>query len=273
MSSENFFDTGEVIIHYVEFDKSGAPLVMLHGLTGWWGSYEPIIPRLTPMWHVYACDLRGHGQSGWDAAGHYRVPDYAQDIAAFLHEQVRKPAVVLGHSLGALTALGTAVQAPEFVRALVLVDPPLCARNLSVKETSETYKWFRWVYDTVTSAQSLEEVAAGYRTIEPEADEATVKETAERVMYVAAGTVDTVLHDRLLEGFELGSAFQQVKCPTLLLWGDWDQGSTVRKEDAAFVQANLPSATIVKIPNGSHMFLWEQTDVTMQHIETFLQSV
>lgn len=272
MQSESFFDTGEVKIHYVEFAAAGSPLVMLHGLTDRWQTYQPIIPLFTPAWHVYACDLRGHGQSG-RVEGRYCVPDYAQDIAAFLRQQVREPAVVLGHSLGALTALGTAVQAPEFVQGLVLVDPPLCVRNLSVKGTPEVYKWFSWVHEIVTSAQTLDEVAARYRAFAPETNEAIAKEMAVRVMNVAADTVDITLHDRLIEGFDLGQAFQQVKCPTLLLHGDWSQGAAVRDEDAAFVRDNLPDTVIVKIPNGTHGFLWEQTDATMQHIEAFLQSV
>jgi pimeloyl-ACP methyl ester carboxylesterase len=272
MQTESFFDTGEVKIHYVEFEGEGKPLVLLHGLTGWWQAYQPLIPLFTPAWHIYACDLRGHGQSG-RVAGHYRVPDYAQDIAAFLRQQVREPAVVLGHSLGALTALATAVQAPDAVRALVLVDPPLCVRNLSVKATPGVYEWFSWVYQTVTSVKTLEEVAVRYRAIAPETDENTVKEMAEQVMSIAADTVDITLHDRLIEGFDLGRAFQQVKCPTLLLYGDWSQGASIREEDVAFVRDNQPDTVIVKIPNGSHMFLWEQTDATMPHIETFLQSV
>ena len=64
MLSEKSFDTGELPLNYAEGPTSGPPLVLLHGLTGWWHAWEPCLPQLTPTWHVYAVDLRGHGQSG-----------------------------------------------------------------------------------------------------------------------------------------------------------------------------------------------------------------
>lgn len=59
------FDTGEVVITYAESKGSGTPLVLLHGATLDWHSFDDfLLPTLTGSWPIYACNLRGHGGSG-----------------------------------------------------------------------------------------------------------------------------------------------------------------------------------------------------------------
>ena len=64
MLTESSFDTGEVVINYAEGPALGSPLVLLHGSTLDWQSWQHLIPPLAQTWHAYACDLRGHGKSG-----------------------------------------------------------------------------------------------------------------------------------------------------------------------------------------------------------------
>jgi len=64
MFKERTFDTGEVILNYAEGPASGPPLVLLHGFTGRWQGFLPLLPALSLRWHVYAPDYRGHGKSG-----------------------------------------------------------------------------------------------------------------------------------------------------------------------------------------------------------------
>src|SRR5262245_42086976 len=91
---------------------------------GRWQAWLPIMPAFADEWRVYALDHRGHGRSG-HAPGHYRIVDYAADVVAFLRERVGRPAVLVGHSLGAIISIAVAPDAPELVRAIVLEDPPI----------------------------------------------------------------------------------------------------------------------------------------------------
>src|SRR5436305_1794984 len=120
--SEKTFDTGELTISYAEGLASGPPMVLLHGLTLDKESYQVLVPHLTSDWHLYACDLRGHGRFG-RVVGRYLMADYISDTIAFLRGLVAEPAIIIGHSAGGLIALGVAAEAPELVRALVLLDP------------------------------------------------------------------------------------------------------------------------------------------------------
>ena len=64
MLTEKTFDAGEIVINFAEGEAAGPPLVMLHGSTLRWQTFGNFIPTLEQSWHIYACDLRGHGKSG-----------------------------------------------------------------------------------------------------------------------------------------------------------------------------------------------------------------
>src|SRR5947209_9478255 len=85
----------------------GPPMLFLHGVLRCWQDFLPLIAPLTTRWHVHALDFRGHGRSS-PRSGRYRVVDYVEDAAAFLRHGCDEPAVVYGHSLGAMVALAVA---------------------------------------------------------------------------------------------------------------------------------------------------------------------
>ena len=78
MLAEKQFETGLVTINYAEGRPVGAPLVLLHGATLHWQDYEPLLPELEKHWHIYACDLRGHGKSSRVSSG-YQAVDFIPD--------------------------------------------------------------------------------------------------------------------------------------------------------------------------------------------------
>ena len=69
-----------------------------------------------------AVDLPGHGHSAWRDDGDYSPQRNAAALAPVLHELAPDAHLVVGMSLGGLTAIGLAATAPELVRELLLVD-------------------------------------------------------------------------------------------------------------------------------------------------------
>jgi pimeloyl-ACP methyl ester carboxylesterase len=101
---------------------AGPPLVLVHGAfsdhrTNW--SY--VGPLLAARFTVLAVARRGRGLT--DATAGHSVEDEMQDVAALVR-QLGTPVHLLGHSYGALVALGAAALAPGLVRRLVLYEAP-----------------------------------------------------------------------------------------------------------------------------------------------------
>ena len=83
--------------------NNGPPVVFLHGLGARRQDWRAILPEFAVGYHVFAPDLRGHGDSG-RVPGEYRFSQYADDIVPFLRDVVAEPAALVGHSLGGVIA-------------------------------------------------------------------------------------------------------------------------------------------------------------------------
>jgi pimeloyl-ACP methyl ester carboxylesterase len=269
--TEKTFDTGELTINYAEGPASGPAMVMLHGGTRWWQDWYKFIPTLKTDWHIYACDLRGHGKSGRDS-DHYRLTDYVRDIVAMLRQQVNEPAVLVGHSLGALTAIGAAAQAPDCVRALVLLDPPLFLRNSTLDLVPYIKEWMTIVYQLTSSVSSYEEMVEAVRSFSPGDDETSIKMKADNLYGIAPETANIQLRDQLLEGFDLEQAFRQIQCPVLLFQADWSQGGVGRDEDADLVKATHTDTVVVKFSGAGHQLQEERSEEVLAAMANFLKS-
>ncbi len=99
---------------------AGAPLVILHGLFGSARNWQAIAKGLASGFRVFALDLRNHGNSPWAPGMSYA--DLAEDVGAFIERHRLGSPAVLGHSLGGKAAMVLALEQPELVRALIVVD-------------------------------------------------------------------------------------------------------------------------------------------------------
>ncbi len=245
---EKSFDTGEVRINYAEGPASGPPVVLLHGLTGSWRGWGYLIPRLAPRWHIFALDLRGHGKSGHPAQG-YAISDFARDVAAFLNGRIQQSAVLIGHSLGAATALFAAPLAQARIRGLILCEPPLFSTHTSIQETPQVRGWFEFVAQPHTE-QWLDQARKNICEYDPGASEESIREQVDSIASVATQAPQAALDDQTFAGVSLPATLRQIHVPALFLQGEKSLGAAMWDEDAETVRQNLPGAVVRKFPTG-----------------------
>ena len=267
MITEKRFDTGTLTINYAEGPANGSPLVLLHGGTARWQELNPLINELEHHWHVYACDQRGHGKS--DRAAAYRVVDFIPDTIAFIKDYIGAPTVLLGHSGGAIVALGVAAQIPDLVRAVILLDPPLFLREESLKSSSP-YHYFLGVYNILTQQQTAHAV---FSEIFPEMDEAGIQYLEDMIRQVDPEFVKVLLEDRFFEGLEAPAMLEKVICPTLMLYGEIEKGAVVRDRDVEFFLDHVPNGTAIQIKDAGHLLQIDQPARVLKHIEEFLENL
>lgn len=93
---------------------------MLHGLFGSARNFASLAESLRPEAQVFACDARNHGRSPHTAT--HTLDDLVLDLEEFLREQKINQPILLGHSMGGLTAMAFALKKPEVVRAMIVLD-------------------------------------------------------------------------------------------------------------------------------------------------------
>jgi pimeloyl-ACP methyl ester carboxylesterase len=101
-------------------DRFGIPVLLVHGYTDSWRSFEGVLPYLPNWVRALALTLRGHGNAGRPDEG-YRPADFAADLAAFMDHLGVGPAIVVGHSMGSYVAQRFALDYPERALGLVLI--------------------------------------------------------------------------------------------------------------------------------------------------------
>lgn len=108
----------------VGYDTVGAgpPLVVLHGATSSGReTFEAQLPALATAFRVLLPDARGHGRTRWDVADGFRAAWLVDDLVAFVDALGLPTFHLAGYSMGAATALGFALRAPDRLRTLVVV--------------------------------------------------------------------------------------------------------------------------------------------------------
>lgn len=122
-------------IQYLRTGGAKPPVVLLHGLTGSGACWTPVARALESDYDVVMPDARGHGGSSAPADG-YRYDDLACDVIALINALGLSAPVVLGHSMGGMTAAVVASRAAADVRGVILVDPTF----LSPERQREVYE-------------------------------------------------------------------------------------------------------------------------------------
>jgi pimeloyl-ACP methyl ester carboxylesterase len=117
-----FFDVADGKLAY---DSSGSgPLVIaIPGMGDLRRGYRFLTPQLVAAgYRVVSLDVRGHGESSiqWPD---YSVASIGQDILALVRAVDAGPALLIGNSMAAGAAIWASVEAPELVKAMVLLGP------------------------------------------------------------------------------------------------------------------------------------------------------
>ncbi len=145
-------EVSDVRLHYVRAGTNAdAPLVLLHGFPQSWLMWRHVLPALAARHLVIAPDLRGYGASGKPGgAARYDKGTMAADVAALIrHLGLRRP-VLIGHDRGARVARRYALDYPDDLAGVALLDilpAEYVYDRLSAAEIARSY--WHWVFHIV----------------------------------------------------------------------------------------------------------------------------
>jgi pimeloyl-ACP methyl ester carboxylesterase len=278
MPKEKIFDANAIELNYLDAGvPSAEPLVMLHGGAWCWQEYLSLIPSLAKRWHTYALDLRGNGRSAW-VPETYRLQDFVEDNAQFLN-QLDRPAILVGHSIGGVIALMLAGQCPDRVKALIIEDSPLTLDNYRRIVDSSRDMFALWL-NLKKSVQSERELALAladaYKDY-PGVTSTWILFFAGCLWQLDPTFFNALLHD--FEGFAAGydykNVMEMINCPLLFLRGETKLGAVMTDEEIQWLQKNSSNVKCALIDGVGHLLHLDargQTPVLTEILE-FLDEI
>lgn len=114
----HFFYSHRLKLQFWDFGNDGKPsLILVHGGLDHARSWDWVARELRQDFHVYALDLRGHGNSAWAPGALYSPAEHVLDLSALADIINDFPVYIIGHSLGAVVTLLYAGIYPDKVKS------------------------------------------------------------------------------------------------------------------------------------------------------------
>ena len=228
-------------------DPSGIPVIMLHGFTDSWKSFEPVLPYLPKSLHVFALSQRGHGNSSKTAAT-YKPADFANDVAEFIKENKLQPAVIVGHSMGSTNAQCFVSRYPELTKALILVGSFAGFDKPMIHE-------FKKVIDELNDPIDLSFITEFQkstltRPVSPEMFQTIIDESLKVPAHVWKGVAAGWGEAGYLE------ELRDFDKPTLIIWGDKD--AYCPREDQLLLNKAIRNSKLLVYEGTGHANHWEE---------------
>jgi pimeloyl-ACP methyl ester carboxylesterase len=253
----------------IQGDSAGHPVVLVHGIASSVHSWEALQPTLLESGcRTYALDLLGHGNSPKPAArADYDIHVlYAHTRDWLLSLPLGEPVTLIAHSLGGYVALLFALEFPERLARLVLIDPFYCPEQLSsavrlgmrrpklaarfleaapLWAVSPVVRWNNNVTANLSEDAKLQ-MALDYKRAHP------------NILHIAPSAPD------------LSPRLGALDVETLVVWGEDDR--TLHPDSFPRLMGLLPRASAFPIEHAGHVPQLTHAEVTRLAVVSFLNA-
>lgn len=232
-------------INYIQYGD-GSDIVLLHG----WGQnikmMEPIGEKLASKFKVTILDLPGHGNSS-EPKEALTIYDFCEILKEFLDKLKIDNPIIIGHSFGGRIAI---IYASHYdTEKLILLGAPCVRKKEKLGLKIKTLKQLK----KIPVLNKFEEFAK--------------KHIGSRDYRNANPIMRQILVNTVNE--DLSDCARKIKCPTLLIWGEYDNEAPV--EDAKILEKLIDDSGLIIYPNGSHYTYLEFLNPVCKVIKTFIE--
>jgi haloacetate dehalogenase len=258
-------DVGEAVLR-VRHGGSGPPLLLLHGHPRTHVTWHRVAPLLAADFTVVCPDLRGYGQSSKPPT----TPDHepyskramARDVVSLMGGLGHERFFVAGHDRGSCVAYRSALDHPDRVSALALLDSLPIAEHLARADARFAAAWWHWFFLGQTDKPAERVISAD--------PDAWYTATAEHMGEEAFEDFRRAIHDPatvhgMCEDYRAGlgidrehdeadrAAGRRITCPTLVAWSLRDDLEDLYGDPLAIWRAWADDVRGATIDSGHHM--------------------
>jgi pimeloyl-ACP methyl ester carboxylesterase len=255
--TSNFVMVNNLQIHYLEWGSHGMPVIVcVHGYTSSAQAFNALARRLQDRFHIFAVDVRGHGESAWSPTGAYDYTDQADDLAAFVDRLELPRFTLIGTSMGGIIAMAYAAHHGDRLNTLVINDIGPDAEAGSNRITGlvgARPDSFATLDDALTYRRDISPITAARPAVDQE-------ELARGVLRQDASgqwlwKMDPAYIERRIKRGApvrpaLWPALAKLQCPTLVIWGT--DSDVLSEAQARRMVATLPNGELVPVPGVGH---------------------
>ncbi|MES4900771.1 MULTISPECIES: alpha/beta hydrolase [unclassified Streptomyces] len=267
-------------LHYTRAG-SGSLLVLLHGWPQTGLCWRPVLGELAAAHTVVAPDLRGYGLSDKPTTG-YDKRRMASDIAELVRQLGFERAAVVGHDRGARVAHRWALDHPDQVERLAVLDVIPTREMLRRLDASVAAGYWHWLFHLQPDLPELlvgnnvrayleyffERWTYNRHGLDPDAVDAYVRAFS-RPGALRAGFDDYRAQERdLALDEEDAAAGRRLTMPVLALWGS--AGLPARLPTLDIWRQYADDVTGAQIPECGHFIPEERPEALLAHLRTFL---
>jgi len=258
----NFIEVNGVSLRYAD-EGRGKPLVLIHEMGGTMESWGLLAPLLAGKRRVVRYDTRGAGFSE-KIRGVLTIDTMTDDLIALLDKLgIADKVSLVGTAVGGAIALHTAFRHPGRIAAAIVTSPatsiPPANRDAVLARVAR--------FESEGVRVVADETAANGYPEELRTDRARFEGFRARWLANDPGSFAAVY--RMLAGMDLAPELPQIKCPVLVIGGEFDRGRPPSRVEP--IAQAIPGATFKVLPVGHYAGL-QRPELMAEEIEGFLSA-
>jgi pimeloyl-ACP methyl ester carboxylesterase len=247
------------MVHYEVFGH-GRPVVFLHGWLGSWRYWFPTMERVAENFRTYSFDFWGFGESRRKST-YESIQNYSDQVIRFLDELGIDRCLLVGHSMGGMVALKTAINHPKRISRVAAVGAPIVGDSLS---------WLLKLTDRPLFADAFARVPAFRRFMFHwflgEADDQHVHEILDDSVKSSSTTLRNAVGS--MWRTDLRPELSRLSVPALIVHGGRDE---IVHPNQADLFDNVSSAEVVVMPESRHFPFLDEAELFNELLLRFLK--
>jgi pimeloyl-ACP methyl ester carboxylesterase len=277
----HYFYSHRLKLQFWDWGTEGKPpMILVHGGLDHARSWDWVARALREDFHIYALDLRGHGNSAWAPGALYSVAEHLLDLSALADIIGSFPVHIIGHSLGGVVSLLYSGAYPDRVKKAVAIEGLGLPVQSKQQPASERLRdWIGRIRKTESrSPHSYPDLATAVARMK-EANPFLSDEVAQHLtLHGTNWNADRSIiwkfdnYARILPPYGMNmddakEVWARITCPTQLFWGRESWAQDPETDELAAVIRNR---RVVKVDNAGHWVHHDQLGVFLRETKNFL---
>lgn len=245
----------------------GQPVIIIHGIFGISDNWVTIGRRLAEKFEVFILDQRNHGQSPHSDTFNYYV--LVDDLFEFIEDHQLINPILIGHSMGGKVAMNFALEYPQRVDKLIVVDISTRSYPARKQHMDIMTAMLSIDFDNVGSREEIEEIITE-KVKSPRITQFVLKNLyrigKKRLAWRL--NIEDIYNniENVFEGIDSSYSYDN---PALFIKGG--ASDYILDEDYKLIKKNFPNAQFKTIENASHWVHADAPDELCQSFSEFLK--